>query len=196
MNKLILQATRKERPRMLTLKARTAEELMTRQVISIPESAPLREAVTTLVDRGFSGAPVIDDAGRAVGVISLSDIVVHDRNRVDYVRPAPEYYLSADLRAQLDADASAFPATADRTRVGDVMTSVVFSVRPDAPARQVIEELLHLRVHRLFVIDAAGVLVGVIATSDVLRHLIDSSRDEEKVCDDRLGDAPRPGRHL
>ena len=52
------------------------------------------------------------------------------------------------------------------------MTPVVFSVRPETPARQVIEEMLHLRVHRLFVIDADGVLVGVIATSDILRHLL------------------------
>jgi len=62
---------------------------------------------------------------------------------------------------------------ADKTMVRDVMTPVVFSIRPDAPARQVIEEMLHLRVHRLFVIDRDGVLVGVIAMSDILRRLLD-----------------------
>jgi CBS domain-containing protein len=160
--------------RPLTLKARTAAELMTDQVVSIPEDAPLHEAIATLIDRGFGGAPVINAAGRPVGVISLSDIVVHERNTVAYARPVPEYYLRSDLREQVGEDVAGFQVeSVDRTAVGDVMTPVVFSVRPDTPARQVIEEMLHLRVHRLFVIDADGVLVGVIATSDILRHLLD-----------------------
>ncbi len=168
-----MYTTRTDRPRPLTLKARTAAELMTEQVVSVPEDAPLHEAVATLVDRGFSGAPVVNEAGRPVGVISLSDIVVHDRNTVAYARPVPEFYLRSDLRAQLGDDPAGFGVEAvDRTRVGDVMTPVVFSVRPDTPARQVVEEMLHLRVHRLFVIDRDGVLVGVIAMSDILRRLL------------------------
>ncbi len=162
------------RQKPLTLAARTAADLMTEQVVSIPEDAPLHEAIAVLIDRGFSGAPVINEAGRPVGVISQSDIVVHDRNAAAYARPVPEYYLRSDLRATLGEDVGGFQVEAvDRTLVRDVMTPVVFSVRPDTPARQVIEELLHLRVHRLFVIDRDGVLVGVIAMSDVLRRLLD-----------------------
>jgi len=33
--------------------------------------------------------------------------------------------------------------------------------------------MLQLRVHRLFVIDDDGVLVGVISTTDVMRRLLD-----------------------
>jgi CBS domain-containing protein len=168
-----MPATRTDKLRPLTLKARTAADLMTVQVVSIPAAAPLREAVATLVDRGFSGAPVVNEAGRAVGVISLSDIVVHDRNSVAYARPVPEYYLNSDLRAQVGEDVSGFQVEAvDRTLVRDVMTPVVCSVTPDTPARQVIEEMLLLRVHRLFVSDADGVLVGVVAMTNILRHLI------------------------
>jgi CBS domain-containing protein len=159
--------------RALTLKARTAADMMTDHVVSIPEDAPLHEAIAVLTDRGFSGAPVINEAGRPVGVISRSDILVHDRNTPAFAKPAPEYYLRSDLRATLGEDVGGFQVEAvDRTLVRDVMTPVVFSIRPDAPARQVIDELLHLRVHRLFVIDRDGVLIGVIAMSDILRRLL------------------------
>ena len=169
-----MNATRTEPARPPALMARTAAELMTGHVVSIAEDAPVKEAVATLVDRGFSGAPVVNGAGRAVGVISLSDVAVYDRNRVAYARPVPEYYLRSDLEAQVGEDVSGFQVEAvDRTPVGDVMTPVVFAVRPEAPARQVIEEMLSLRVHRLFVIDRDGVLVGVIAATDVLRRLLD-----------------------
>jgi CBS-domain-containing membrane protein len=117
---------------------------------------------------------VIDDAGRAVGVISLSDIVVHDRNFVAHARPVPEYYTRSELTAQLGEDAVGFQVeVVDRTLVRDVMTPVVFSVRPDAPARKTIEEMVNLHVHRLFVIDDTGVLVGVVTMTDILRRLLD-----------------------
>src|SRR5207248_10612657 len=106
--------------------------------------------------------------------VSTSDTVVPDRNATTYAKPVPEYYLRSDLRATLGEDVGGFQVEAvDRTLVRDVMTPVVFSIRPDAPARQVIEELLSLRVHRLFVIDRDEVLVGVIAMSDILRRLLD-----------------------
>ena len=53
----------------------------------------------------------------------------------------------------------------------DLMTPAVFSVTPDAAATEVIEHMLALNVHRLFVVDRAGVLVGVISVLDILRHL-------------------------
>ena len=73
-----MNAERTETSNSLALKARTAAELMTENVVSIPETAPLHEAIATLIDRGFSGAPVVNAAGRPVGVISLTDIVVHE----------------------------------------------------------------------------------------------------------------------
>jgi CBS domain-containing protein len=51
------------------------------------------------------------------------------------------------------------------------MTPAVFSISADAPAARVVEELLALNVHRLFVVEGEGVLVGVITAADVLRHL-------------------------
>jgi CBS domain-containing membrane protein len=51
------------------------------------------------------------------------------------------------------------------------MTPVVYSVLPDAPVTEVINQMVGLKVHRLFVVDPDGVLVGVISTTDVLRHL-------------------------
>jgi len=129
----------------LALKERKAADLMTPNPVSIREAATVREAVELLTRRGISGAPVIDHAGRPVGVISRADIVVHDREAVD-------------------------PA-ADAERVRDIMTPAVFCVAPEAPASRVVREMIELKVHRLFVVDDRGTLVGVISALDVLRHL-------------------------
>jgi len=64
----------------------------------------------------------------------------------------------------------------DQTRVLDVMTPVVFAVEPQSPVRRVVEEMLALKVHRLFVVDSDGVLVGVISALDILRYLRPGAR--------------------
>ena len=59
----------------------------------------------------------------------------------------------------------------DRTQVRDIMTPTVFSVTLTTPAAKVVQEMLALKVHRLFVVDANQTLVGVVSTLDVLRSL-------------------------
>jgi CBS domain-containing protein len=153
---------------------RPASELMTSSVVSITENATVREAMATLIDHGFSGAPVVNDAGRPVGVVSQTDILIHDRNKVAFAKRVPEYYAESDLSAAVAEPVGGFQVEAvDPTVIRNVMTPIVFSVSPDSTAREVIAEMLRLRVHRLFVTDRNGVLVGVIAMSDIVRHLLD-----------------------
>jgi CBS domain-containing protein len=158
----------------LVLKAETAADLMMPNPVSIRDDASIQEAVALLTDKGFSAAPVIDRAGRPVGVVSRSDVIIHDREKVEYVAPVPDYYEEEELHRSWEKThcRSGFQVVnVDRTPVRDIMTPVVFSVRPDTPARQVVEDMVALRVHRLFVIDAGGILVGVISATDVLRNL-------------------------
>src|SRR5262245_27057119 len=156
----------------LILAADVARDLMTDTPVSVRDNAVLREAVVLLIDKGFSAAPVIDAAGRPVGVLSRSDVLVHDRERVEYLERRPEYYHQAELTTAGGEKLKGFQVeNVDRTRVRDVMTPAVFSVTPDTPAAKVVSEMLALRVHRLFVVDETGVLVGVISALDILKHL-------------------------
>jgi CBS-domain-containing membrane protein len=156
----------------LSLVANTAADLMSRDPVSIREDASLREAVLLLHDRHFGAAPVIDEAGRAVGVISRADVLAHDRETVSYARPTPEY----DPRDLKLSNGERLPDEfqvewVDDTSVREVMTPAVFGVKTSTAATEVVEQMVALDVHRLFVVDEDGVLVGVISTLDVLRHL-------------------------
>lgn len=131
-------------PPVLSLPAGTASTLMTPNPVSLRAEATAAEAVALLSNRGYSAAPVIGESGRPVGVISQSDLLIH---------------------------ACGKSASPEHTRVRDLMTPVVFSVSPETAAEKVVEQMLALRVHRLFVVDETGVLVGVITAVDVLRHL-------------------------
>ncbi len=154
----------------LHLHAATAAELMMPDPVSLRADASIKEAIALLIDRGFSAAPVIDDAGRPIGVLSRSDILAHDREAVPF---GADYYDRPDL-----ATNSGEPLregfqieSVDRTTVRDLMTPAVFAVAPETPAGEVVQEMLSLKVHRLFVVDASGILVGVISALDILRRL-------------------------
>lgn len=154
-------------PKMV-LDAATAEDLMTPHLISINAAASVQEALAVLTDRGFSAAPVIDEAGRPIGVLSRTDLLVHERERGGH----------APLESTTDWD---FPPrrrvegfsveVVDPTRVRDIMTPVVFTVSLGTPTHQVVEQMLSLKVHHLFVVDEDGALVGVITPLDILHCL-------------------------
>jgi len=158
-------------PRVV-LAAETAADLMTPNPASVRDVASVKEAVCFLIDKGFSAAPVIDEAGRPVGVLSRADILVHDREKGEAV-PGPGFYDDADLTFPSgERPGSGFHLESpDPACVGEIMTPVVFAVPPDAPAATVVEQMSRLKVHRLFVVDAAGVLVGVISSMDIVRNL-------------------------
>lgn len=156
----------------LKLKAETAADLMVPNPISIRLDANVQEALVLLTDKGFSAAPVIDDAGRPVGVLSRSDLLVHDREKGNYVSPSPAFFYEQELKTRKGEPKPGFQIeNVDKTTVQELMTPAIFSVTPETTAAKVVSEMLGLHVHRLFVVDDDGILVGVISTMDVLRHL-------------------------
>jgi len=170
-------------PRVV-LDAATAADLMAPNPVSIAASASVKEAAAFLADKGYSAAPVIDEAGRPVSVLSQSDIVVHDRESGPYVSRNPESYERADSSppriVRTDVE------NGDPTQVRDLMTPIVFSVSPDTPAYKVIEDMLAHKVHHLFVVSADSVLIGTISAVDVLRQL----RPEEPAADTQQAATP------
>lgn len=149
----------------MILGARTAADLMTSNPVSIRQLATVPEAAAFLAIRGISAAPVIDEAGRPVGVVSSTDILHHEGQRTVYPVGAAQYHEGLE-RPEFSGDSPWSGA-----RVRDVMTPGVFCVGTETPAANVVEKMLALRVRRLFVVDSDGILIGVISTIDVLRNL-------------------------
>jgi CBS-domain-containing membrane protein len=156
--------------RQPTLKARTAAELMHANPMSLRETATVAEAVCFLADKGFSAAPVIDERGRPVGVVSRADIIIFDRQNYKN-EGMPAYYDDMDLAVPENRPLRSV-RRAEEVRVRDIMTPVVFSVGADAPAYEVVNEMASMKVHRIFVVDDSGTLVGIISSIDVLKNMV------------------------
>lgn len=52
-----------------------AHQIMSRQVITVDVEASVTDAITTMLAHHVSGLPVIDSAGRLVGIVSEGDFI-------------------------------------------------------------------------------------------------------------------------
>jgi CBS domain-containing protein len=152
----------------LTLRAETAEDLMVPNPVSIRSEAAIPEAIALFTEKNITAAPVIDEAGRPIGVVSRSDLLIHQREFERAHAGKPEYFFAASFES-VEPGTEAMPKS--RGTVADLMTPAVFAVAPDTPVARVVNDMIGLHVHRLFVVDADGILVGVISAMDVLKEL-------------------------
>ncbi len=157
----------------LVLAAATAADLMTPNPVSVQGNASIGHATKFLINNAFSAAPVIDEAGKPIGVLSQTDLLIHKREAVAMPQARDDFF----AKEEIDREATELLAQAaeslelDTSCVRDVMTPVVLSVSPTTSAAKVVEQLLAQRVHRLFVVDEAGVLIGLVSTVDVLKRI-------------------------
>jgi len=147
---------------------RSISELMNPDVVSARPEMTVAEVRNLLASRGISGAPVVDDSGRILGVVSQSDLVRQSEQRTT-VGESGRFFTDVneyrDL-ANLPRDLSDLP-------VESLMSKEVCSVPRDSSAAMGAKLMRERKVHRLLVTDQ-GVLVGVVTSLDLLRVVEES----------------------
>jgi CBS domain-containing protein len=150
----------------------TARDVMQSQVLTVEPETPLLEVHRLFVEEEINGAPVVDETGRLLGVISSRDLLreverEHESPSSDtlYFRDVLEY--SAPDWAEGSED---FQDRLSRLTVADAMTPGGVTVAPEAPIEEVAKTLRTNRIHRVLVIED-GELVGLISTFDLVKLL-------------------------
>jgi CBS domain-containing protein len=125
-------------------------DLMERSVLTVDPDLPLRELGEFLTSEEISGAPVVDDQRRLVGIVSQTDLVR------SLQQSSPDEL--ADLfRPGLT--------------VSDVMTREILTVDEHDDPKTVASQMLAARVHRAVVV-RDGEVQGIVTTLDLLRALL------------------------
>jgi CBS domain-containing protein len=140
----------------------TADDLMTRDVVMIPQEMSLRAAAHLLSRHQISGAPVVDVAGRCIGVLSATDFVrwTGEGERAAKPRLAAEPCVCAWQVLELED----LPGDG----VGAHMTPDPVMVPPHTPIGQLARCMLDAHIHRVIVVDEQHRPVGVVSTTDLL----------------------------
>jgi CBS-domain-containing membrane protein len=146
-----------------TLHELTAADLMSRELTLVPQEMSLPAAAHLLSRAGVSGAPVVDETGRCVGVLSTTDFVHFVGGEyANHRRFAPR---SAEgiCEWQLIAAAS-LPTDAVRLH----MTADPVTAEPDTPLSELAHGMLDAHIHRVVIVDADGRPTGLVSSTDIL----------------------------
>lgn len=149
---------------MSELKAR---DIMSPNVIRVHEEWSLSELSAAFTEHMITGAPVIDDTEKLVGVVSTTDLARQGNSRSVRETVAHDFYLRG--WEQLSEDTRGFIVEEDsELRVRDIMTPMIFSVSLDASLEEMADTMIGGRVHRLLVTDGDEV-AGIVTTLDMLK---------------------------
>ena len=148
----------------------TAEQIMCQQVLTVPSDWPIDRLARFLIDKGISGAPVVDISGKLVGVVTMSDIVRQTGSGlVDMSRRNDDFYNSLLDASLSPEDQKAFHESVDQSvLVNDIMTPMMFEVAPETPLMQVAEAMVKGKIHRVLVTDNRQ-MKGIISALDLLK---------------------------
>jgi CBS domain-containing protein len=138
------------------MKETAVKDVMTTCVVAVREDADFKEMVTVMRSRRVSAFPVIDAAGRVIGVVSEADLLVKEATPA---LPQGPTRLAWWLKER---------SKATGLTAGEVMTEPAVTVQEDASVADAARRMQSRRVKRLPVVDGNGRLRGIISRADVL----------------------------
>ena len=139
----------------------TAGEIMTREVVVVRPDTPLAEVAAAMGNRGVSGVPVVDSAGRVVGVISEKDFLTH------MGVGEPKNFMSLVASCLRSKGCVALPIK--KQTAGDIMSAPAVTVGPDTTVKEIAALFTGQGINRVPVTDADGRLLGMVSRGDLVR---------------------------
>jgi len=139
-----------------------AADIMVKEVVTAGPETSVQELAAIMLERRISGMPVVDGAGRLLGIVSEGDLIRRPEIDTDRVKLGWLRLLVSD-----EARARDFVKSHGR-KAREVMTQPAISVAADAPLAEVVWLMERHRVKRLPVVEK-GRLVGLVTRADLLR---------------------------
>lgn len=142
-------------------------ELMKAPAVTTERTALVGQVARLLVESGVSAVPVVDDAGKLVGIVTESDLVVKHAHVhgptylgiLGGVIPFESRRHDAEMRRALGVTAS------------DVMSTRAHSIGPDADVDDAATIMVEEEARVLAVVDG-GRVIGTISQADIVRLLM------------------------
>ncbi len=143
----------------------TAKDIMTRDVITVKPEISIEELAKLLVRHNISGAPVVDNDGNLVGIVTENDLI--SRNKRLHI-PTVVSFLDAVVYLESPKKFEEEVRRMAATKVGDICIRKVITVPEEASLADIATVMSEKKVHLLPVV-RSGKIVGIIGKRDVVK---------------------------
>ncbi|HTT48844.1 MAG TPA: CBS domain-containing protein [Pseudolabrys sp.] len=157
-----------------------AEDVMTREVISIDPDSTVLQAARLMLQHHISGLPVIDKDGNLVGVVSEGDFLRRRETRTEKRRSRWLEFLMGPGRIAAEYSHS------HGSKVSEVMSTHVHSVDVSTPIEDIVDLMERYRIKRVPVL-CGGLVVGIITRSNLMHAMVSLARVAQPGATDDAG---------
>ncbi|MFC9000334.1 CBS domain-containing protein [Streptomyces rochei] len=141
--------------------------VMTTEVVRAEYGTPFKAVAGLLSEHRVSGLPVVDDDQHVIGVVSETDLMLHQAATPLAYEPPPRFRL-----ARLTPRARRQAAKARARTAGRLMTAPAVSVHAEDTVVEAARTMVEHRVNRLPVLDEDDRLVGIVTRHDLLQTFL------------------------
>ncbi len=146
----------------------TAQDIMTRDVVSVQNETPVADLARLLTKNNISGVPVLDAEGHVIAIVTESDLIDGTKKlHIPTVLTILDSFLYLESPAKMEVEMKKIAAT----KVVDICSSLIITVPPNMPLEEIATIMAEKNIHTLPVLDNDK-LVGVIGKKDIIKTLI------------------------
>lgn len=146
-----------------------ATDVMVSNVITVDVNATVGDAAAILLNNHISGAPVVDEKGGLVGIVSEGDLI-----RRPEIGTARRHSWWLELISTKWASANEYIKSHSR-KIADVMTREVITAKPDTPLGDIAALLERKRIKRVPIVEG-NKLVGLVSRANILQALASAGK--------------------
>ncbi|MGD0845462.1 MAG: CBS domain-containing protein [Geobacteraceae bacterium] len=146
----------------------TAGDVMTRDVITVKKKTTIRELAELFNRHRISSAPVVDDNGEMIGIVTETDLIEQDKNlHIPTVISLFDWviYLESDKKFEKELNKMTGQT------VGEIYSEEFVKVTPATPVSDVADILSSRKMNAIPVLDG-NKIVGIVARIDLIRTMI------------------------
>ena len=146
---------------------KTARDIMTRNVVTVKKDQPISDLSKLFIENHFNGVPVLDDAGKVIGVVTQSNLIEQNKNlHIPTVIALFDAVLFLESEKKFESDVKKLTGS----KIEDIYHKNPITVSRDTELNEITTIMAEKDVHTLPVLENDK-LVGIIGKKDVIRAM-------------------------
>lgn len=148
---------------------KTAQDLMTRTVITVEPATSLRDLAQIFLNNNISGVPVVDQDKKVIGIATESDLIFHSKRlKMPTVLTILDSFIFLDSPEKMEKELRKIAAAT----VEDIYSSPAITITPETPLDEIASLMTDKKIHSLPVVDEAGKMIGIVGKNDIIRTIV------------------------
>jgi CBS domain-containing protein len=145
-----------------------AKDIMTKDVITVKPTTTIEELARIFIEKKISGAPVVDDNGDLMGIVTENDLISQNKRlHIPTVVRLFDAFIMLERSSKIEKEIKKMAAAT----VDDICAKEVITVNEDTPVEDIATIMSEKKVHLIPVVKGKKI-VGIIGKMDIIKGMV------------------------